>query len=62
MYLYELLQSDIDFQSPWKVVEFDYDDYERVELDPSEASDRLIRYIYCEDDYIYIEVESHNEE
>ena len=58
MYLYELLQSGVDFQSKWKVVEFDFEKYERIELDPTEASERRILYIYCEDDIIYIEVES----
>ena len=57
MYLYELLQSGIDFQSEWKVVEFDFEEYERVELDPMEASERRIAYIYCDGGVIYIEVE-----
>ena len=60
MYLYELLNSDIDFQSKWKVVKFDFDAYERVEVDPKEAENRLIEYIYAEDDIFYIEVESDN--
>jgi hypothetical protein len=62
MYVYELLQSGIDFQSEWKVVEFDFETYERVELDPAEASDRRIGYMYCEDDILYIEVEPEDTE
>ena len=61
MYLYELLNSDIDFQSKWKVVEFDYDEYERIELNPADAMNKKINYLYVEDDVLYIEVESDTE-
>lgn len=60
MLLYEFLQSDIDIQSQWKVVIFDYDRYERVEVDPAEYEDRRIIYMYAEDDILYIEVEDYS--
>ena len=60
MLLYEFLQSDIDIQSQWKVVIFDYDRYERVEVDPTEYEDRRIIYMYAEDDILYIEVEDYS--
>lgn len=61
MYLYELLQSGIDFQSEWKVVVFNYDTYEAVEVEPAEVEDRRISYMYVQDDILYIEVESDDE-
>lgn len=61
MYLYELLQSGIDFQSEWKVVVFNYDTYETIEVEPAEVEDRRISYMYVQDDILYIEVESDDE-
>jgi hypothetical protein len=58
MLLYEFLQSDIDIQSQWKVVIFDYDRYERIEVDPTMYNDHRIIYMYAEDDILYIEVEA----
>lgn len=56
MKLYELLD-EVEIQSDMKIVYYDYDKEERIEITEKRAKDKEIRYIYCEEDVLYIEVE-----
>ncbi len=57
MQLSEFLDN-LEIQSEYKVVYFDEDKNERVEVtDVQEESDSYIRYVYCENDILFIEIE-----
>ena len=57
MKLYELLENT-EIQSEYKVVYYDDQKEERVELEnKSEVEDNEINYIYAENEIIYIEIE-----
>lgn len=56
MTLSELLEA-VEIQGEYKVVYFDEEKTERVEVSPEAVADSTIQYIYPEKDYIYIEVE-----
>ena len=56
MRLYELF-SQVDVQSEYKIVKYDYDIEKRVEVDEDENTDKEIDYIYVEDGIIYIEID-----
>lgn len=57
MKLYELLENT-EIQSEYKVVYYDNEKEERVEVEnESEVKDNEIKYIYAENNIIYIEIE-----
>ena len=56
MKLYELLD-DVEIQSDMKIVYYDYDKGDCIEITEKKAKNKEIRYIYCEKDVLYIEVE-----
>lgn len=49
---------NIEVQSEVCIVKFDDDKNERVELERASALEKEIRFMYCENDILYIEVES----
>ena len=49
---------NIEVQSEVCIVKFDDDKNERVELERASAFEKEIRFMYCENDILYIEVES----
>ena len=62
--LQDLLTSGVDIQSEYKVCYYDYDNDIRVCLKEDELQPymgKTIRYLYCEDNILYIEVESGDE-
>lgn len=50
--------NEIEVQSEVCIVKFDDDKNERVELERASALEKEIRFMYCENDILYIEVES----
>lgn len=48
---------NVDIQSEYQVVYYDEDKNERVEISDEEASDKEIKYVYVENDILFIEVE-----
>ena len=56
MKLCDLIEA-IEFQGEYKVVYFDDEKCERVEITYEEAADHTVQYIYPEKDCVYIEVE-----
>lgn len=58
MYVRDLL-NEVEIQVQIHIVRYDEQKYERIELDPEddEVRDSEIRYMYCENDEIYAEVE-----
>lgn len=56
MKLYKLLD-EVEILSDMKIVYYDYDKEKRIEITEKRAKDKKIRYIYCEEDALYIEVE-----
>ena len=57
MYLYELLQSDIEFKCDWEVIQYDLENRRWVKVDPTDAMDKEIIYLDIVDDVLYIVVE-----
>lgn len=49
---------NIEVQSEVCIVKFDDDKNERVELERASVLEKEIRFMYCENDILYIEVES----
>ena len=58
MKLYQVLQ-DIEIQSEYKVVIYDYDKEERVEVNEEDYNDRDIDYLYVDDGILYIELDNY---
>lgn len=58
IYVRDLL-NEVDIQCQAHVVHYDEQKNERIELDPEndEVRDSIIRYLYCENNEIYIEME-----
>lgn len=48
---------NIEVQSEYRVVYYDEEKNERVEISDEEAGDKEIKYVYCENNILYIEVE-----
>ena len=62
MKLYELLDA-VDFQSEIGVVYFDWKNFERVEVfDMKKYRGNSIKFVYSENDILYIEIEVEDEE
>ncbi len=62
MKLYELLDA-VDFQSEIRVVYFDWKNFERVEVfDMKKYRGNSIKFVYSENDILYIEIEVEDEE
>lgn len=57
MKLYELL-TDIEFQQEVHIVYYDYEKEERIETTREKADYNEVRYLYSEEDKIYIEVDN----
>lgn len=52
------MQNDgIEIQSKVIYCYYDYEAEKRVEISVEEAADREIKYLYCENNQLYIEVE-----
>ena len=58
MKLYELFLN-IEIQSEYKVVYYDYEAEKRIEVTPEEYTDQYVFYMYVEDGILYIEI--HND-
>ena len=56
MKVYELY-CNIDIQSTIRYCYYDYDKEERIIITKKKAWDKEIKYLYSEDDVIYIEVD-----
>lgn len=54
--VYDILDN-VDVQTEVKFVRFDEDAFERVELSEAEARGREVKYMYVEDDVLFLEVE-----
>ena len=52
---YELL-NNVEIQVAIHYCYYDFDSEERIEITHKEACDKEIKYLYCEDNEIYIEV------
>lgn len=57
MTLRDMLDNCIEIQSKCHYCYYDHDAEERVEISAADAMDLDIKYIYCEDGDLYIEVE-----
>ena len=57
MKVFELLDG-VEFQNEVKFVRYDYKHEVRVEITEDQAAYRDIRYIYSENDVLFIEVDS----
>ncbi len=57
MKAFELLDG-VEFQNEVKFVRYDYEHEVRVEITEDQAAYRDIRYIYSENDVLFIEVDS----
>lgn len=60
MKLYELL-NNVEIQSDLCIVYYDYEKGERIEILESEAQDKEMRYLYSENNCLFIEVEKGEE-
>ena len=58
MKLYQVLQ-DIEIQCEYKVVIFDYDKEERIEVNEEDYNDGDIDYLYVDDGILYIELDKY---
>ena len=58
MKLYLVLQ-DIEIQCEYKVVIFDYDKEERIEVNEEDYNDGDIDYLYVDDGILYIELDKY---
>lgn len=58
IYVRDLL-NEVEIQNQVNVVCYDESKNERIQLDPEndEVRDSVVRYLYCEDNEIFIEVE-----
>ena len=54
------LLDNAEFQVTIHFVYYDYGKEERIEITEKQAEDKEIRYIYCENDEIYIEIDMEN--
>ena len=59
MKVYELL-INVDIQNQIRFCYYDYEKEERIEITREEADYKEIRYLYTENDEIYIEVDMEN--
>lgn len=57
MKVYELMDS-VEMQGETKFVYYDYEKYERIEITEEQAAYKNIRYIYPENNIIYIEIDN----
>lgn len=57
MKLYQLFLNT-EIQSEYKVVYYDHENEERVEVDPEGYTDKDIAYLYVEDGILYIEIDN----
>ena len=53
----KFLNCGVDIQVEVHYYYYDYDKDERIEITKKEASDKEMKYMYCENDEIVIEVE-----
>ena len=51
------LYCNVDIQSTIRYCYYDYDKEERIIITKEKAWEREIKYLYCEDDVLYIEVD-----
>ena len=58
MKLYQVLQ-DVEIQSEYKVVIYDYDKEERIEVNEEDYADGDIDYLYVNDGILYIELDKY---
>ncbi|PWM19940.1 MAG: hypothetical protein DBX97_04290 [Collinsella tanakaei] len=56
MKLYELLD-EVEIQSDMKIVYYNYKKEKRIEITEKQAKNKTIRYLYSENDILFIEVE-----
>jgi hypothetical protein len=57
MTIRDMQNAGIEIQGSVNYCYYDYEAEHRVVITPEEAADREIKYIYCEDEKLYIEVE-----
>ncbi len=57
MKLYQLFLN-IEIQSEYKVVYYDYKNEERIEVEVEENTDKDVAYLYVEDGILYIEIDN----
>lgn len=60
MTLHALLLN-IEIQSEYKIVYYDYEEEQRIEVPSEHYSDKEIKYLYVEDGILYIEVDNEEE-
>ena len=60
MKLYELIEN-VEMQSEYKTVYYDYVKEERFQVNTDDYADRDVLYIYVDDDIIYIEIDNEEE-
>lgn len=57
MKLYEMFLN-IEIQSEYKVIYYDYEKEDRVVVDPKNYTDKDINYLYVDDGILYIEIDN----
>ena len=57
MTIRDLYQDNVEIQSEIVYCYYDYDSYERKMITQDEAKEKDIRYIYCENSKIFIEID-----
>lgn len=48
----------IEIQGDYKVVYYDYEKDERIEVDPQHYTDKEVAYMYTENNTLYIEIDN----
>ena len=49
---------NIEIQSEYKVIYYDYEKEDRVVVDPKNYTDKDINYLYVDDGILYIEIDN----
>ena len=48
---------DAEIQSEYKIVYYDYEEERRITVSPDGYGNKDVRYLYVEDDVLYIEID-----